>query len=122
MSAAPFRDRVVQHLVGCVLERLFERRLIHETYANRVGKGTHKAIARCQEFVREGGFFLKLDIVKYFPSIDHEILLAELARVVRPGAFFELLRTIVASGSGVGFRVENPGSGYGVRGTGFGER
>jgi retron-type reverse transcriptase len=48
ISAAPFRDRVVHHALMNVIEPLFDRQFIHDSYANRVGKGTHKALDRCQ--------------------------------------------------------------------------
>ncbi len=46
ISAAPFRDRVVHHALCAVLEPLFERRYIYDSYACRCGKGTHKAVKR----------------------------------------------------------------------------
>ncbi len=50
ISAAPFRDRVVHHALCRVIEPIFEARFIHDSYACRVGKGTHKALDRCQQF------------------------------------------------------------------------
>jgi retron-type reverse transcriptase len=52
ISAAPFRDRVVHHALCNVIEPLWEARFIYDTYANRVGKGTHAALDRCQQFAR----------------------------------------------------------------------
>lgn len=46
ISAAPFRDRVVHHALCNILEPDWERRFIYDTYANREGKGTHRAILR----------------------------------------------------------------------------
>ena len=46
VSAAPFRDRVVHHAWCAVCEPLFERAFIHDSYANRIGKGTHRAVSR----------------------------------------------------------------------------
>ena len=43
ISAAPFRDRVAHHALCRVIEPWFERRFIEDSYANRVGKGTHRA-------------------------------------------------------------------------------
>ncbi len=74
ISAAPFRDRVIHHALCNIIEPIFEPTLIHETYANRKGKGTHKAIFKCQKYLRKYDYVLKADIRKYFPSIDHEIL------------------------------------------------
>jgi retron-type reverse transcriptase len=48
ISAAPFRDRVVHHALCNLMEPLFERSFIHDSYANRVGKGTHRALDRAQ--------------------------------------------------------------------------
>ena len=46
ISAAPFRDRVVHHALHAVIAPLFERGFIAHSYANRVAKGTHRAVAR----------------------------------------------------------------------------
>ena len=46
ISAAPFRDRVVHHALYNLIEPLFERSFIFDSYANRVKKGTHRAINR----------------------------------------------------------------------------
>ncbi|MFC1467029.1 MAG: hypothetical protein ACFLMY_19520 [Candidatus Brachytrichaceae bacterium NZ_4S206] len=54
ISAAPFRDRVVHHALCNVIEPLFERKFIADSYANRIGKGTHRALNRCQELARVG--------------------------------------------------------------------
>jgi RNA-directed DNA polymerase len=54
VSAAPFRDRVVHHALCQVIEPLFERTFIGDSYANRVGKGTHRALDRAQAFARRG--------------------------------------------------------------------
>jgi retron-type reverse transcriptase len=46
ISAADFRDRVVHHALCNLLEPLFEPTLISDSYANRIGKGTHRALDR----------------------------------------------------------------------------
>ena len=52
ISAATFRDRVVHHALCAVIEPRFERVFIPDSYANRIGKGTHRAIDRLQQFAR----------------------------------------------------------------------
>ena len=74
ISAAPFRDRVIHHALCNLIEPLFEKSFIFDSYANRPGKGTHRAVKRCSQFARLNRYVLKCDIEKYFPSIDHEIL------------------------------------------------
>jgi len=74
ISVAPFRDRVVHHALVQVLEPVFENRFIHHSYACRVGRGTHAALDTFRKWVRGRGYLLKMDVRKFFPSLDHEIL------------------------------------------------
>lgn len=74
ISAAPYRDRVVHHALCTIIHPIFEKMFIYDSYANQVGKGTHRAIRRCQHFLQKNKYVLKADIKKYFPSIDHQIL------------------------------------------------
>ena len=97
ISAAPFRDRVVHHALCNVIEPIFERRFIYYTYSCRVGKGTHRALDRCREFVNRYRCRMKLDIREYFDSIDHDILMGILARTVRCPRTIELIGKILAS-------------------------
>ena len=80
VSAAPVRDRVVHHALCAVTEPIFERGFIFDTYANRKGKGTHRAIARYEKFRDRFRHVLRCDIYRYFPAIDHAILKRDLRR------------------------------------------
>ena len=82
ISAAPYRDRVVHHALCRVMEPLFERRFIFDSYACRCGKGTHAAVNRFTKFARRYAYVLKGDVVKFFPSVDHDILKQAIRRVV----------------------------------------
>jgi len=101
ISAAPFRDRVVHHALCNVIEPRFERLFIADSYANRVGKGTHRAVERLQQFARRYRYALRADIVQHFPSIDHQILLHTLRRVVPEDDVMALVDVVLASGAGV---------------------
>jgi hypothetical protein len=74
ICAAPFKDRVLHHAVMNICEPVLEAYAIHNSYACRVGKGLHAALGKAQDFSRRFHWYLKLDIRKYFDSIDHEIL------------------------------------------------
>jgi RNA-directed DNA polymerase len=52
ISASRFRDRVVHHALCNLIEPRFERLFIPDSYANHVGKGTHRALDRLQSFAR----------------------------------------------------------------------
>ena len=97
ISAAPYRDRVVHHALCNVVEPIFERTFIYDSYACRKGKGTHKAVDRFTEFSRKNAYVLKCDIKKYFPSIDHEILKSRFRRKIRDAGVLWLMDLIVES-------------------------
>jgi hypothetical protein len=98
ISAAPFADRVVHHALCNVIAPAFERRFIADSYANREGKGTHRAIDRLQHFARKYRYALRLDVVKHFPSIDHAILLGILGKAIADERILHLAARIIASG------------------------
>ncbi len=95
ISAAPFRDRVVHHALTQILEPIFERRFTANSYACRVGFGAHRAIREVSAACSRFPCVLKCDVRKYFPSIDHEILLEQLTRVVKCKATLALAARIV---------------------------
>jgi len=96
IASADFRDRVVHHAIIQVLDPLFERRLIHHTYACRVGKGSHAALQQAQWYAQRFPYFLKCDIRKYFQSVDHSTLNLLLARILKDRRVLELLSRIIA--------------------------
>lgn len=85
IHAPAFADRVVHHWLVPELEKLYEPTFSHDSYANRVGKGTLAAVGRLRRFVRQvhsgqgGGFYLQLDVANFFNSI-HRPTLYELLR------------------------------------------
>ena len=101
ISAAPFRDRVVHHALCNLIEPLFERSFIFDSYANRVGKGTHRAINRAQSFARRFPFVLQCDVRQFFPSIDHAILRSALTRKICDSRVLWLCDQILESGIGI---------------------
>lgn len=101
ISAAPFRDRVVHHALCNVIEPIFERSFVADSYANRVGKGTHLALDQCQRHSRHFRYVLQCDIRQFFPSIDHAILRQQLARKIQDEDVLWLIDQILASGHGV---------------------
>lgn len=97
ISAPPFRDRVVHHALCNVIEPVFEKTFIFDSYANRKGKGTHRAVARCQEFCRQKRYCMKLDIRQYFPSMDHEILKWSIRRKIKDKEALQMIDLIIDS-------------------------
>jgi retron-type reverse transcriptase len=101
ISAAPFRDRVVHHALCNLIEPIFERSFIEDSYANRLGKGTHLALNRCQQFARRYRYVLQGDIRQFFPGLDHAILRDILWRKVDDPQLRWLIDQILLGGAGV---------------------
>jgi RNA-directed DNA polymerase len=101
ISAAPFRDRVVHHALCNVTEPLFERTFIADSYANRAGKGTHRALDRLQRLARRFPYALQGDVRQFFPSIDHAVLRETIARTLSDPGVLWLVDQILDSGAGV---------------------
>ena len=77
--AAPFRDRVIHHMLYNGVADWWDRRLIHDCYSCRVGKGTLFGVNRFAKHVRavtenftKPAFCLKMDIQGYFMSLPRE--------------------------------------------------
>lgn len=108
VSAAPFRDRVVHHALCNCIEPLFERAFVDESFANRIGKGTHRALDHAQACARRFSHVLQLDVRQFFPSIDHEILRRRLAKRIDDPAVLRLIERVLASGLDIGTAARTP--------------
>jgi retron-type reverse transcriptase len=95
ISAAPYRDRVVHHALCNVIAPIFERTFTPDSYANRVGYGTHRALKTFVQYARSHRYVLQCDIRKYFPSIDHEILKTIIRRKIKCKQTLWLIDTII---------------------------
>ena len=80
---------------------VWEPRFIDASYANRVGKGTHRALDKTTRHARRYRWFLQCDVKQFFPSIDHAILHAELTRLIADKEVLWLCDEILKSGVGV---------------------
>lgn len=101
ISAPHFRDRVVHRAIYNIIEPLFNKGFIFDSYACRKNKGTHKGADRAQHFIRNvehkygKAYALKADIKRYFSSIDHLILKNILRAKIRCKRLIALLEYII---------------------------
>jgi retron-type reverse transcriptase len=107
ISAAPYRDRVVQHALCNIVEPIFEKTFIYNSYACRKNKGTHKAVDRFTEFSRKNRYVLKCDIKNYFGSIDHDILSGLILKKIKDRKVLWLIKLIIDSTPSPGIPIGN---------------
>lgn len=112
ISAAHIRDRVVHHALCDVLEPVFERVAIFDSYACRKGKGSHAAVRRVRHFSRSQPYFVKLDIRKFFETVDHGVLKALVRHVVKDPRVLWLVDLFIDHGApgspaGIGMPIGN---------------
>lgn len=111
IKAAPFRDRIVHHAVCSVIEPIFDKGFIYDSYACRREKGTHRAVKRLEEFLKSAKaknensqlYCLQCDISKYFDSIDHQILQKLLDKKIADEKVRWLLGKIIKSSFDIKF-------------------
>jgi len=97
ISTAPFEQRIMHHAIMNVIEPVFDRPIICHSYACRKGKGTHAAVQYAFGRCKANPFFLKLDIRKYFDSIDHESLKILIRRFIKDTRVLFLLDGVIDS-------------------------
>jgi len=95
ICAASFRDRIVHHSICNILEPIFEKIFIYDSFACRKNKGHHRAVKRVQSFCRKRKFFLKTDIRKFFPSVDHYVLKQLLLKKINDPQLINLMNKII---------------------------
>lgn len=109
ISVQPFRDRVVHQCLFAVLDPRIDRRLIRDSYACRPGMGTHAALTRARAWARTYRWYAHLDVARYFPSIDHAVVRAQLARDVPEMWLRALCERVLAAGECARQRWHFPG-------------
>ena len=112
IHSSSFRDRVIHHAIVNILEPIFDKTFIYDSYASRKYKGTHKAVERFDEFKRKIskngklaknnyscnniiGYALKADIKHYFQTVNHKILLNIIKRKIKDNDVIWLIKQIL---------------------------
>jgi retron-type reverse transcriptase len=103
ISVAAFRDRVVHHALVNVLEPIYEKIFIYDSYATRKGKGNHAAILRAQSMLHGNPWFFKSDVDKYFDSISQERLLEIIRHKIKDERLLDITARIVRNGGKQGY-------------------
>lgn len=97
ICAASFDERVLHHALMNVCHPYFDRSLVDDTFATRKGKGVYAAIQRAQVHARRHAFVAKLDVRKYYDSVDHAVLKAQLRRKFKDAILLRIFDSIIES-------------------------
>jgi group II intron reverse transcriptase/maturase len=92
-------DRLLQQAIAQALTPLFEARFSTQSYGFRPGRNAHQAVKQAQEYVQQGhGWVVDIDLEKYFDRVNHDMLMARVARVVKDKRVLKLIRAYLKSG------------------------
>jgi RNA-directed DNA polymerase len=99
-----FPDRITHHAIMNILEPIFVKTFTNDTYACIKGKGIHAAANNIKKALRDQDntkYCLKLDIVKFYPNVDHDILKQLLRKKFKDNDLLWLLDEIIDSADGL---------------------
>jgi len=99
-----FPDRIIHHCIMNILEPIWMKTLITDTYSSLKGRGIHKGVKRIKKALEDRDntkYCLKMDVRKFYPSIDHAILKQTVRKKIKDKNLLWLLDEIIDSAKGV---------------------
>lgn len=98
-----YPDRIVHHCIVQVLSPIWEKTFIRNTFSSIKNRGIHDAVKRIKKDIKNESnvYCLKLDIKKFYPSVDHDILKTILRKKIKDTKVLQLLDSIIDSAEGV---------------------
>jgi retron-type reverse transcriptase len=102
ISKSHFRDRIIHHAICNIIEPIFQKTFIYDSFANQKGKGTHLALRRFDYFKRKVSrnnfiscYVLKADVKHYFDTVDQNILIKIISKKIKDEKLISLIRKIL---------------------------
>lgn len=94
-----FMEQIIHHMAVNVLKPIFMRGMYFHSYGSIPNRGSHKGKRYIEKFIRRNPkkckYFLKMDIKKFFPSVDLAIVKRKLARIIKDDRFLDLMCRII---------------------------
>jgi RNA-directed DNA polymerase len=92
-------DRLVQQAILQVLDPLLDPTFSSSSFGFRPGRGAHQALAQAREYVAEGRVIVvDMDLEKFFDRVNHDILMARLARRIADKRLLRIVRRFLEAG------------------------
>ncbi len=112
IHSSDFRDRVIHHAIVNLIQPIYEKIFIYDSFASRKYKGSHLAVKRFESFVKKvssngrkiknhfnnnsiKGYVLKADVNHYFATINHQVLINILKKKIKDKDFINLIKIIL---------------------------
>ena len=100
ISAPAFKDVVIQHAIINIIDPIFEKTFIYNSFACRKNKGTHKGLSKLKKTIKFNKtlkYYLKQDVKKYFPSVDKNILKKIIKKRIKDRSLLSIILKIIDS-------------------------
>ena len=92
-------DRVIQQAILQIIEPLFEPKFSDASYGFRPKRSAHLALKQSKRYVAEGyNYVVDMDLEKFFDRVNHDILMAKLARVISDKRLLKIMRRYLEAG------------------------
>jgi RNA-directed DNA polymerase len=92
-------DRLIQQAIHQVLQPLFEPTFSDSSFGFRPGRSTHQTIQQSQRYIHQGyRWVVDMDLEKFFDRVNHDILMAKLARTIKDNRLLGVIRRYLQAG------------------------
>jgi len=102
-------DRMIQQAIAQILSPIFEEKFSNNSYGFRPNRSAKQAVLKAKEYIEQGyKWVVDIDLAKYFDTVNHDILMALIAKEIRDKRVLKLIRKYLQSGVMInGVTVEN---------------
>ena len=92
-------DRFIQQAILQVLTPIFDPHFSESSYGFRPGRSAHDAVLAARQYVEEGyRYVVDIDLERFFDTVNHDMLMARVARRVKDKRLLKLIRAYLNSG------------------------
>jgi RNA-directed DNA polymerase len=92
-------DRFIQQAIQQVLSPIFDPHMSKSSYGFRPGRSAHDAVRQARQYVEDGcRCVVDIDLEKFFDTVNHDVLMARVARRIKDKRLLKLIRAYLGSG------------------------